>query len=1382
MSAIKRWRGGVVFHGVACWGMLILSGCGGGIGTSPTNVQGDDRDTLGLDVDNYHLAAAADPEDPASYSFSVTADSGASLAGLTLTWDLGDGPLLTGPEQTFRFDGPGRYEVTLTATDENGDVVLTLTREVEVVWPTDGALADAGEPQTVDENANVYLFAGNTWNPTGAELTYFWSQLEGPDVLILDDDLVTASFIAPLVDTSTELVFEVVVSDGTTMSSDDVVVTVEDVGGEGATVSAATSSLTANAGADLRVSSLSTVTLDGTRSSGPANSSPTFRWRQTSGPTVVLQNSTRPRANFVAPLATTSEVNLSFRLTVTSGSSRSTDSTNVTVTSSDPCVGDADDDGVNDCDDLCSSDPTKSSPGACGCGVADTDTDGDGTPDCLDDNTIPPAAVLVAFAGNDVSIALGSSASLPGSASGGVTPYTYSWSPSTGLSSSTIAQPTATPTATTTYTLTVTDADGDVALDTVTVTVTLQAPLLLADAGADRTMAAGGSVTLNGSASGGTAPFSYRWSPTTGLSSSTVAQPTASPTVTTTYTLTVTDGDGQTASDSAVLTVQAPALVASAGADRAVTAGGSTTLSGSASGGTSPYTYRWSPTTGLSSSTVAAPTATPTSTTIYTLTVTDAASQTASDSVTVTVNSPALVANAGPDRTVTSGSSASLTGSASGGTPPYTYRWTPTTALSNPNIASPTAAPTATTTYTLTVTDAASRTASDSAVVTVQQAAAALSVGSQSLSFGSSSTTMTFEVWNSGGGTLTYNLSDNASWLSLSPTSGTSTGEHDSITATVSRTGLANNPYNGVITVTPTVGTALTIAVTMTVGGATGGSMTSALRTTGVAPLAVIFDAVQSGSGVAAPPLSGARRDYASYHYAWDFGDPTAGTWTNSGKSKNEATGFVAAHVFETPGTFQVRLDVTDNTGSMRTYQQTITVQDPEVVFANSSADAAERTIYVSASGNDSNNGSFNRPVQTWSRARTMLFASNGPRRVLLRRGDTFTHASGNTVNGRTGPFQIGAYGSGANPVINSSDSSGGVLVLDATATDVRIMDVEMFGNTAGPCIRPGNNTLALRCRMSNFGNGVTTSEAHGLKQGVVIADSSIDNNDRYGIYFNFGQHDAFLGNLIDDVNGEHLVRCYLTHSLVQHNIFRNGHPAKHQLKFVGYFPTGNPDRAVGTPTETVEFSIISDNTFERSGPIQWMVALGPVDNTKDQRMQDVIFERNLLRADSGTEAMLYANNHYITVRNNVFDASLKPEVNAIRITNRGVEPPPVGYNVLNNTFYTSSTGAMTCVQVDAVASQTTVRNNFGAIPSGGTMIGGGGSGLVQSNNVLATSGGFANAAAGDFRLTAASTAAIDAGASVPQVFEDKMKVRRNVNGDGRNGAEPDAGAFEYVP
>ncbi|MFH1111367.1 MAG: PKD domain-containing protein [Planctomycetota bacterium] len=253
-------------------------------------------------------------------------------------------------------------------------------------------------------------------------------------------------------------------------------------------------------------------------------------------------------------------------------------------------------------------------------------------------NVALAAVALTASAGSDVTIAPGGSAQLSGSASGGTPPYTYRWSPITGLNNPNAAQPTATPALTTTYALTVTDAASNSASDSVVVTVQTVAPLT-ASAGPDQTISPGGSTTLTGGASGGASPYTYRWSPTTALSNANVAQPTASPAVTTTYTFSVTDAGAVTSTDSVIVTVQASPLTASAGADKVIAAGGSTTLDGGASGGVAPYRFSWSPAATLSDSAIARPTAQPMATTTYVLTVTDNVGATNTDSVTVTVQS-----------------------------------------------------------------------------------------------------------------------------------------------------------------------------------------------------------------------------------------------------------------------------------------------------------------------------------------------------------------------------------------------------------------------------------------------------------------------------------------------------------------------------------------------------------------------------------------------------------------------------------------------------------------------------------------------------------------------------------------------------------------------
>ena len=125
-------------------------------------------------------------------------------------------------------------------------------------------------------------------------------------------------------------------------------------------------------------------------------------------------------------------------------------------------------------------------------------------------------------------------------------------------------------------------------------------------------------------------------------------------------------------------------VTAEAGPDQEMCLGSSVALGSSptGAGGMPPRTTLWSPATGLSDPTSPNPLASPVVTTTYTVTVTAESGGSASDPVTVFVN-PTPVANAGPDKVAACGQAVTLGGSptASGGTPGYSYLWSPATGL-----------------------------------------------------------------------------------------------------------------------------------------------------------------------------------------------------------------------------------------------------------------------------------------------------------------------------------------------------------------------------------------------------------------------------------------------------------------------------------------------------------------------------------------------------------------------------------------------------------------------------------------------------------------------------------------------------------------------------
>lgn len=89
-------------------------------------------------------------------------------------------------------------------------------------------------------------------------------------------------------------------------------------------------------------------------------------------------------------------------------------------------------------------------------------------------------------------------------------------------------------------------------------------PTPSANAGSDATICPGNSVTIGGSpsASGGTLPYTYAWSPAAGLSSTTDANPVASPTATTSYVLVLQDSNGcAIVRDTVIVKVETPIMV-----------------------------------------------------------------------------------------------------------------------------------------------------------------------------------------------------------------------------------------------------------------------------------------------------------------------------------------------------------------------------------------------------------------------------------------------------------------------------------------------------------------------------------------------------------------------------------------------------------------------------------------------------------------------------------------------------------------------------------------------------------------------------------------------------------------------------------------------------
>ncbi len=265
--------------------------------------------------------------------------------------------------------------------------------------------------------------------------------------------------------------------------------------------------------------------------------------------------------------------------------------------------------------------------------------------------------------------------------SGGAGGFTYSWLPTGGTSTTANNIPSGT------YTFEAEDQNGCIATLNVVVTniggptVTVQSSTDVSCFGLSDGSAA---VTVIG----GTSPYTYNWSPSGGTGA------TATNLAAGTYTVAVTDNTSCVGSTTVTI-VEPNAIVVTETIVDANCGSSDGSISLAAIGGSTPYTFTWTPNgeTTNSINGIAAGS--------YGVTVTDDNGCSTTESYTV-LNVGSIPITVSPvTTTITQGESVQL--QATGAT---TYTWSPTTGLSCSDCPNPVATPNLTTTYTVTGTDA----------------------------------------------------------------------------------------------------------------------------------------------------------------------------------------------------------------------------------------------------------------------------------------------------------------------------------------------------------------------------------------------------------------------------------------------------------------------------------------------------------------------------------------------------------------------------------------------------------------------------------------------------------------------------------------------------
>jgi hypothetical protein len=553
------------------------------------------------------------------------------------------------------------------------------------------------------------------------------------------------------------------------------------------------------------------------------------------------------------------------------------------------------------------------------------------------------------------------------------------------------------------------------------------------------------------------------------------------------------------------------------------------------------------------------------------------------------------------------------------------------------------------------------------------------------------------------------------------------------------------------------------------------------VRDAGISPLLVFFDA----TGTTDSSMTGKTTAFQDVSYTWNFGDTGASgtdTWaygSNRGhNSRNIANGGVAAHLYVTPGVdtaYIVTVTAHSHDGThTANCQLEVTAHDP----SRTNGFAGTKTTCVSASGTPSP-GSGGCPAGAAALHTSSFNTALGSphmgsgKRVLFKCGDTFTGDNA-TLNGTT--WSVGAYGGCEGtqtnrPILSDSGTSGELLVA-LTAGDGRIADLNLEGNGRGAFgvdTLGGNTHINYQITLYNLysnGNSTSYSWSQGAQWGLVDSvmtgmRSSIGTFVNYnennpatwsGNVYNNLDYQALLGNSFngagatDNGAGQETVRisaCRLC--AIENNTFENANSVGAVLKIHNGNTNNSSPKWTGVYTELLE---ISDNWFGGKSGAQ-MVENAPQNANDDERLRNIVFERNLISgttgAQGGRQLLVSAVNE--TVRNNVFympGTSAEYAVYGAQIAQRGVEPVPSEVEVYNNTCYApNAVNSQICAGFDnlagfrAPAIDSVAKNNLFYIPAGGhsTFVNKG-TGNTVSNNTAApnNSPGFTNGS-GSFSL-----------------------------------------------
>lgn len=549
--------------------------------------------------------------------------------------------------------------------------------------------------------------------------------------------------------------------------------------------------------------------------------------------------------------------------------------------------------------------------------------------------------------------------------------------------------------------------------------------------------------------------------------------------------------------------------------------------------------------------------------------------------------------------------------------------------------------------------------------------------------------------------------------------------------------------------------------------------------TSGTEPLGVVFDCSGTTDADTTKP-------FHDLLYQHNFGDTNVGTDTwaygaNTNASKNYAVGPIAAHVFEScvGSPFAVTHNVTDGTNLA------YTTNSITVACANDTYSAGNTKCFyqTSATGDCPNGGS---EISNADFDSALSGCIGTTKRCLFQRGSTFT-ASANTNVSSAGPNTIGAYGTGAKPIVSVNTGVKAIALNNAAVNDLRIMDLEFVGtgvnNPAGTESAIGlsgasvSGLTILRVTSRDMGG-------NGMELGAGSAGSfrTITNSvlQEVQAYNNYGGSALFARLITSAVLGSNFGPVAPSGGFFVFRSMRNQKSVIANNTF-GDGPSGvetvaiRADPHVTTAEDSFYFTFTDNYVYQgtRQGP---MLQYGP--SGGDDRIYDSIIERNYILTQAYTGATcqpIQVSAVRVTVRNNLVNMTA-PTVcarNGVRVWRAGTEPAPDDVTVYNNTFYSTTTATTRGVRIESGAVNTVVKNNLCYFTGGTTCVNDLGTGTVAATNTgdigtISTDPSFdgPTSTPSGFRISTSSYAATGATAIYPASNDDFFNCEDNTSAE----------------